>query len=107
MFLSNEVVYRLKWLIYFLDANNLYGSAQSLPMPHSKFKWVDKDKLEYMQRFFNHRHKKFLAREDMMTWEEFFEEKNKGYFLKVNLEYPKKLHKDHSDFPLGIILLVR
>ena len=24
-----------------------------------------------------------------------------GYFVKVDLEYPKELHELHNDFPLG------
>lgn len=36
-----------------------------------------------------------------MGWREFFEDEGKGYFLKVDLQYPESIHKEHSDFPLA------
>ena len=83
------------------SANNLYGSAQTLPMPKGKFKWISETQKETMQKFFNHRHKKFKNKQKMLDWREFFEDEGKGYFIKVDMEYPDYLHEKHKDFPLA------
>ena len=66
----------------YLDANNLYGRAMCKKLPVNGFKWITKlDK-------FN---------------EDFIKNYNKddgvGYFLDVNIEYPKNLHKMNGDLP--------
>ena len=61
------------FLMYY-DANNLYGWAMSQPLPYSGFKWVE-------------------------TLPE--PKEGKGYFLEVDLEYPKELHESHNDYPLA------
>ena len=60
----------------YFDANNLYGWAMSQLLPYSGFKWV---KLETLSEL----------------------EEGKGYFLEVDLEYPKELHEAHNDYPLA------
>ena len=57
--------------IVYLDANNLYGSAMSEPLPYGGFKWLEPEGNWY--------------------------NKDKGYLLDVDIEYPR--HLDHSDFP--------
>ena len=52
-----------------LDTNNLYAWAMSQKLPVNGFKWV-----------------KNVS-------------KNIGYFLNVDIEYPKELHNLHSDLP--------
>jgi len=67
--------------IQYLDVNNLYGWAMSLPLPVGGFKWMnDKD-------FENRR--------------EFSDQERKGCILEVDLEYPKKLHDLHNEYPLA------
>ena len=63
-----------KYLQY-LDANNLYGWAMSKPLPTRGFKWMKTSELE--------------------TWE------LHSCILEVDLEYPKKLHDLHNDYPLA------
>jgi len=63
--------------IQYLDANNLYGWAMSLPLPVSGFRWMDENDLE--------------------NWIEFSD----GCNLEVELEYPKKLHDSHNEYPLA------
>jgi hypothetical protein len=65
--------------INYLDANNLYGLAMSMKLPIGQMKWG----------------KKFPKVED---WDENDEY---GYILEVDLEYPKELHDEHSDYPLA------
>jgi hypothetical protein len=60
--------------ILYLDANNLYGYAMNQPLPYSGFKWVEKVDSK---------------------------QKNKGWILEVDLEYPTELHKYHNDYPLA------
>ena len=48
-----------------------------------------------------HRARKFKKGEKLLPWRQFFEDEGKGYFLKVNLKYPKALHRAHSDYPLA------
>ena len=68
----------------YLDANNLYGWAMSQELPVDNFKWIEKDDISN----FN---KKFIKNYD--------ENSDKGYILEVDVEYPKNLHKLHSDLP--------
>ncbi|MEN0016512.1 MAG: DNA polymerase, partial [Bacteroidota bacterium] len=65
--------------IYYLDANNLYGWAMSQPLPVRDFEWV------------------------IGEWSDFdvAVDSPKGYILEVDLEYPKKLHDLHNDFPMA------
>ena len=62
--------------IEYLDANNLYGWAMSQKLPVNGFKWVKQKKLSK----FN---------EDFIK--KFDENSNTGYFLEVDIDYPKEL----------------
>ena len=66
--------------LMYLDANNLYGWVMSQKLPIDSFKWV-KDLLEFNEKFIKNYDKN----------------SDKGYILEVNVEYPKDLHKLHSD----------
>ena len=61
--------------ITYLEANNLYGSAMSKPLPTHGFKWMKVSELE--------------------TWE------LHSCILEVDLEYPRSLHDLHSDYSLA------
>ena len=71
-----------KSYITYLDANNLYGWAMSLPLPKSGFHWkrVMPTKEEIMKKG-----------TDM----------KKGWILEVDLEYPEELQDLHNDYPLA------
>ena len=69
--------------IQYLDANNLYGAAMSEKLPINGFKWVN-DILGI--------NKKFVKSYDKKN-------SGKGYILEVDVDYPSKLHKLHSDIP--------
>ena len=64
------------------DANNLYGFAMCTKLPVSDFKWVDDLS---------------IFTEDFMK--NYDEESDIGYLFVVDVEYPKNLHKLHSDLP--------
>ena len=68
--------------IQYLDANNLYGPAMSEKIPINGFKWVN-----YISRI----NKKFIK--------SYNKNSDKGYILEVDVDYPSKLHKLHSDMP--------
>ena len=63
--------------IQYLDANNLYGSAMSKKLPTNGFKWIYDNEIMI---YYN-------------------ENDTKGYIFEVDVEYPKRLHKLHSDLP--------
>ena len=69
--------------IQYLDANNLYGAAISEKLPINGFKWVN-DTSEI--------NGKFVKSYDKKNTDE-------GYKLEVDVDYPNKLHKLHSDMP--------
>ena len=69
--------------IQYLDANNLYGAAMSEKLPINGFKWV-KDISGINKLFVKNYDKK---------------NSDKGYILEVDVDYPSKLHKLHSDMP--------
>ena len=64
------------------DANNLYGFAMCKKLPVSDFKWVD-DLSIFTEEFI----------------ENYDEEIDIGYYLVVDVEYPRNLHKLHNDLP--------
>ena len=69
--------------IQYLDANNLYGAAMSEKLPINGFKWVND---------ISGINKKFVKCYDKKN-------SDKGYILEVDVGYPSKLHKLHSDMP--------
>ncbi|XP_048590202.1 uncharacterized protein LOC125573620 [Nematostella vectensis] len=69
--------------ITYLDANNLYGWAMSQPLPKSDFAWLSEQEIRDF---------------DVMGVADDSEE---GFILDVDLEYPKELHDQHSDYPLA------
>ena len=68
----------------YLDANNLYGWAMSQKLPVRNFKWIEKGDISKFNEA-------FIKNYD--------ENSDKGYILEVDVEYPKDLHKLHSDLP--------
>ena len=65
-----------------LDGNNLYGWAMSQKLPVNGFKWVEKSRLSRLNEIFIRN---------------YYENSDKGYFLEVDVDYPRKkidLHKD-------------
>ena len=72
---------KLSTFITYLDKNNLYGWSMSEYLPYQKFEWLKNvDELVVMS---------INNKSDI------------GYFLEVDLEYPKELHELHNDYPLA------
>ena len=63
-----------------LDANNLYGWVMSQKIPTNGFRWV-----EDLSQF----HEDFVKKYD--------ENSDIGYFLEVDIDYPKRLFNLHKD----------
>ena len=70
--------------IEYLDANNLYGWAMSQKLPVNDFKWVKQEDLSQFNE-------DFIKNYD--------ENSNTGYFLEVDIDYPKELFDLHKDLP--------
>ena len=71
----------ISYLIY-LDANNLYGWAMSQKLAVNSFKWA-----------------KHLSKFKDIFIKSYDENSDKGYFLEVDIDYPKKLFDLHKDLP--------
>ena len=69
--------------IQYLDANKLYGAAMSEKLPINGFKWVND---------ISGINEKFVKSYDKKN-------SDKGYIFEVDVDYPGKLHKLHSDMP--------
>lgn len=69
--------------IFYIDANNLYGLAQTSKLPTGNLKFIPETKFS------------------QINWKTIDTEKNIGYILEVDLTYPKHLHDLHSNFPLA------
>ena len=67
----------------YLDTNNLYGWAMSQKLPINGFMWYD----DYLSDF----NKDFIKNYD--------ENSDEGYFLEVDIEYPKKLWGSQKQLP--------
>ena len=70
--------------IQYLDTNNLYGWAMSQKLPVNDFKWV---KQEELSKF----NEDFIKNYD--------ENGNIGYFIEVDIDYPKELFNLHKYLP--------
>ena len=68
--------------IEYLDANNLYGWAMSQKLPTNGFIWV-----EDLSQF----NEDFIKKYDENSYI--------GYFLEVDIDYPKELFNFHKDLP--------
>ena len=69
--------------ITYLDANNLYGAAQSEPLPVCDFRLFSPDEIS------------------RLSIEKILDDSPTSYVIECDLEYPTYLHKDHSDYPLA------
>ena len=67
----------------YLDTNNLYGWAMSQKLPINGFMWYD----DYLSDF----NEDFIKNYD--------ENSDEGYFLEVDIEYPKKLWGSQKQLP--------
>ena len=72
-----------KTYITYLDMNNLYGHPMSNYLQYANFKWVKN--INQIEQ------KTMKLKSNSST----------GYMLEVDLEYPKNLHYEHSDYPLA------
>ena len=81
-YLTNHDKNKESSFLEYVDANNLYGWAMSQKLPVGDFKWIDEDDISKFDE-------QFIKNYD--------ENSDKGYILEVNAEYPKNLHKLHSD----------
>ena len=73
--------------IRYIDGNNLYGSQMLFNLPTEDYRFEDIKFIKKLERTL----KKGI----------YFNLKNRGMFLEVDLHYPKELHVHHSDFPLA------
>ena len=87
----------METFLFYLDANNLYGSAQTLNLPKNSFKWAMQEEINFLVKFYQSR--KFESGQKLEDFS-VFEEKT-GFFIQCELEYPKALHNYHSDLPLA------
>ena len=68
--------------LMYLDANNLYGWAMSKKLPVNGFK-LENDLSRFNENFIKN----------------YNENSDVGYFLEVDIEYPKYLRSSHKDLP--------
>ena len=64
------------------EVNNLYGWAMSDKLPVNKFEWIE-ETTQFNEDFIKN----------------YNEERDEGYFLEVDVQYPEKLHELHNDLP--------
>ena len=69
--------------IKYWDANNLYGWDMSQPLAYGQFDWLTKKEI------------------NGFCLDSISENSSIGYFLEVDLEYPRELHDLHNDYPLA------
>ena len=72
--------------ITYLDANNLYGYAQSEPLPVGNFQFLSKEE---------------ISKFDMKFLNSIPSDSSTGYILECDLSYPPELHDLHADYPMA------
>ena len=70
--------------IIYIDANNLYGAGMMSKLPYGGFRWLETDEIDNL---------------DIKTINS---DGEICYILEVDLDYPKHLHDNHSDYPLAV-----
>ena len=70
--------------LMYLDGNNVYGWVMSQKLPVNCFKSVEKSR---------------LSRFNAIFIRNYSENSDKEYFLKVDVDFPKKLFNFHEDLP--------
>ena len=70
--------------IDYLDANNLHGWAMSQKLPVNDFKWLKQEELSKFNEDFKNNYDR---------------NSNEGYFVEVDIHYPKELFNLHNDLP--------
>ena len=68
------------YIIFYLDANNLFGLSMIQKLQYRNLEWDDK-----------------ITEEDIIN----YKNGSMGYILEVDVEYPKELHDLHNDYPLA------
>ena len=71
----------------YIDRDNLYGSKMLFDLPTEDYRLENKNFIKEIE-------KKLKSKKPISIGE-------RGMFLEVDLNYPKKLHKVHEDFPLA------
>ena len=84
------------YVILYLDANNLYGLAQSLFLPHSKYEWASKEDVKLIQMFFDAR-----ACGAEVDWDKDMKIFNEGtgLFIEADIEIPDEVKDKLENFP--------
>ena len=87
--------------ILYLDCNNLYGSAQSLPMPLDRYAWGSDLVISDLNRFFNQRSKDFARGGKSTSWDSHFGSVNSevGFFIECDISFTDKCKSRLRDFP--------
>ena len=66
----------------YLDGNNLYGWTMSQKLPVNRFMWYNECLWDFNEEFIKN-----------------YDENSDGYFLEVDIEYPKQLFSSHKELP--------
>ena len=69
--------------IFTIDCNGLYSYCMTLPLPYKDFKW-EKNSILTLAFVLN-----------------YSDDDRRGYFVEVDLEYPRELHRRHDSLPLA------
>jgi len=69
--------------ILYLDANNLYGWAMKQGLPDRNFVWCTKEEIAHI------------------SWVDVDDNKDFGYIVECDLDYPPELHELHNEYPLA------
>ena len=75
--IKKELPYLQYW-----DVNNLHGWSSSQKLPVNNFEQI-KDTSQFNEHFIKN----------------YNEQSDEGYFLKIDVQYLKKLHELHNDLP--------
>ena len=70
--------------IIYIDANNLYGAGMMSKVPYGGFRWLETNEIDNL---------------DIKTINS---DGEICFILEVDLDYPKHLHDNHSDYPLAV-----
>ena len=68
--------------LMYLDTSNLYGWAMSEKLPVNGFKWIEKSRLSRFNEIFI---------------KNYNQNSDEGYFLEVDIDYPKELFNLHKN----------